>query len=91
MSNSNDDLLDGQTWVRILTVQDLLAAERIRDLLRQRGIGAVIINDEKFQTLSEEERAKARPEGEGFRLEVPQPLVQKAKRLLEDIYEGKGE
>ncbi len=91
MSNSNDDLLDGETWVRILTVQDLLAAERIRDLLRERGIGAVIINDEKYKTLSEEERAKARPEGEGFRLEVPRPLLQKAKRLLEDIYKGKDE
>ena len=91
MSNSNDDLLDGETWVRILTVQDLRAAERIRELLRERGIGAVIINDEKFQTLSEEERAKARAAGEGFRLEVPKPLVQKAKRFLEDIYEGKGE
>ena len=50
-----------------------------------------IINDEKYQTLSEEERAKARPEGEGFRLEVPRPLLQKAKRLLEDIYKGKDE
>ena len=91
MSNSNDDLLDGETWVRILTVQDLLAAERIRDLLRERGIGAVIINDEKYKNLSKEERAKARPDGEGFRLEVPRPLVQKAKRLLEDIYKGKDE
>ena len=91
MSSSNDDLLDGETWVRILTVQDLLAAERIRDLLRERGIGAVIINDEKYKNLSEEERAKARPDGEGFRLEVPRLLVQKAKRLLEDIYKGKDE
>lgn len=91
MSNSKDDLLGGETWVRILTVQDLLAAERIRDLLRDRGVGAVIINDEKFSTLPEDARAKARPEGEGFRLEVPKPLVQKAKSLLQDIYEGKDE
>ena len=91
MTSSEDDLLGGITWVRILTLQDLLAAERIRDLLRGEGIGAVIINDEKFHARKEEARAKARPEGNGFRIEVPQPLVKKAKKILEEIYRGKEE
>ena len=67
MTNPEDDLLDGVTWVRILTLQNLMAAERIRKFLREKGIGAVIINDEKYQARKEEERAQARPpEGEGI-------------------------
>ena len=88
MTTPEDDLLGGVTWVRILTLRNLPALEGIRDRLREKGVGAVIVNDEKFQSLSKEDRAKAIPPGEGFRLEVPRSLVQKAKRLLNEIYTG---
>ena len=48
MTTPEDDLLGGVTWVRILTLRNLSALEGIRDRLREKGVGAVIVNDEKF-------------------------------------------
>lgn len=76
------DLLRNIKFVKLTAVPDLLYAEAIQNHLRDQGIGAVIINDEAVQARSEEERAKAIPPPEGFRLEVPEVLLEKARRLL---------
>ncbi len=79
------DLLHNIKFVKLIAVSDLPYAESIQKALRQKGIGAVIINDEHVQARPEEERAAAVPPPEGFRIEVPEIMVEKARRVLAEL------
>jgi len=85
------DLLHNIKFVKLVSVADLPYAEAIQKALRERGIGAVIINDESVQFLPEETRAQAVPPPEGFRLEVPELLVEKARRILAELQKDEEE
>jgi hypothetical protein len=82
---SEDDLLGNVKFVKLVAVIDLGYAELIQRLLGAEGIGAVIINDEAFQHRSPAERARAEAGPGGFRLEVPQQALPRARKLLEEV------
>lgn len=79
------DLLHNIKFVKLTAVPDLPYAEAIQKRLRDLGIGVVIINDEPVQARPDEERARAVPPPEGFRLEVPEILMEKARRALAEM------
>jgi hypothetical protein len=79
------DLLGGIKFVKLTAVADLPVAEAIQKLLRRRGVAAVIINDERFQARPESERAEAAPPPEGFRIEVPEKALEKAREALAEL------
>lgn len=80
-----EDLLHNIKFVKLTAVPDLPYAEAIQKRLRDGGIGAVIINDEPVQARPDEERARAVSPPEGFRLEVPEVLLEKARRILAEM------
>jgi len=79
------DLLQNLKFVKLVGVQDLPRAELIQKVLRDMKIGAVIINDERVQVRSEEERAEAEPDGDAFRVEVPEPAIERARAVLRQL------
>ncbi len=79
-----DDLLKGARFIRVATLSDLPLAEALQKALRAQGVGAVIINDEKFQARPDGERAAA-DVPEGFRIEVPEQAAEKARRILDRL------
>ncbi len=79
-----DDLMRGMKFVKLATFHDLAIAEAIQSALREAGIGAVIINDEEFQSRAPKERAEV-TSMEGFRIEVPETMVEKARAILQDL------
>jgi hypothetical protein len=85
------DLLHNIKFVKLVSVSDLPYAEAIQKALRERGIGAVIINDERVQARPEEERAQAVPPPEGFRLEIPEILIEKARQVLSELQKDEEE
>jgi hypothetical protein len=79
------DLLRNLKFVKLVAVQDLLRAELIQKILRDMKIGAVIINDERYQVRPESEHEAARPDGEAFRIEVPEPVIERARAVLREL------
>lgn len=79
---SRDNLLRDVKFVKLVSVSDLPHAEQIQLALRQQRVGSVIINDERHQARPPAERASAAPPPEGFRIEVPEPLLEKARTVL---------
>lgn len=79
-----DDLLKGARFVKLATFHDLAIAEAVQKALRKSGVGAVIINDEKFQARPDPERAEV-TSLEGFRIEVPELAIEKARAVLHDL------
>lgn len=82
---SDGDLLGNIRFVKLVTVSDLLYAEAIQKALRSERIGAIIINDEAYQGRPDPVRAQAMPPPEGFRIEVPEPMLAKARKALAAI------
>ena len=80
-------MLGNTRFVHITSVSRLPVAEAIRDVLRKNDVAAVIINDEKAQELPEDERAKAKPIGPVFRIEVPESVAEKAKEVYDKFVE----
>lgn len=80
---SETDWMGNVKFVLLTTVPDLPLAEALKKLLWDEGVGAVVINDEEYQARPDSERAQAVPKGEGFRIEVPEPLYEKARAILE--------
>ncbi len=78
------DLLQDVKFVKLTMLHDLAYAEQLQAVLRQQGVGAVIINDENVQGRPKEERADV-SSLEGFRIEVPAPMIQKAMTILHDL------
>ncbi len=85
------DLLHNIKFVKLVSVSDLPYAEAIQKALRERNIGVVIINDEAVQSRPDEERALAVPPPEGFRLEVPEIMIEKARRALAELEKAEEE
>jgi hypothetical protein len=79
-----DDMMRGIKFVKLATFHDLAIAEAIQAALREGGIGAVIINDEEYQSRPAQERAEVTSLS-GFRIEVPEPTVEKARAILQDL------
>lgn len=78
------DLMRGTKFVKLTVFHDLVIAEAVQAALREQGVGAVIINDENHQAEPAEKRAEA-TSLEGFRIEVPEVMVEKARRILNDV------
>jgi len=85
------DLLHNIKFVKLVSVSDLPYAEAIQKALRELGIGAVIINDERVQARPDEERALAVPPPEGFRLEIPEIMIEKARQVLAELQKDEEE
>ena len=81
------DLLGNIKFVRITAVPDLPYAMAIQGELRQYGIGAVIINDERVQSRSDTEKRRAEAPAEGFLIEVPEDRAVRARRVLRKFEE----
>ena len=77
-----DDLIGGIRFVTLTILHDLPVAERLRHVLKQNGVGAVIINDEPLQARPPDERARASAPRDGFRIEVPDVMLEKAREIL---------
>ncbi len=82
---SDGDLLGNIRFVKLVAVGELLYAEAIQKALRSEGVGAVIINDEAWQARPDSVRARAIPPADGFRIEVPEPMLAKARKALATI------
>ncbi len=78
------DLLQDVKFVKLTMLHDLAYAEQLQAVLRQQGVGAVIINDETVQARPKEERADV-SSLDGFRIEVPAPMIEKARSILNDL------
>ncbi len=87
----SEDLLHNIKFVKLVSVSDLQYAESIQKALRELGIGAVIINDEYVQARPEQERAAAQPPPEGFRVEVPEIMIEKARQALAQLHRAEGD
>jgi len=85
------DLLHNIKFVKLVSVSDLPYAEAIQKALRELGIGVVIINDERVQARPDEERAQAVAPPEGFRLEVPEIMIEKARAALAELQKAEEE
>lgn len=83
--STDADLLGDVKFVKLTAVHDLPRAEMLRKILRDSKVGAVIINDEHYQARPDAERADAKPEGGAFRIEVPEPVIELAREVLEAI------
>lgn len=79
------DLLRNVKFVKLTAVIDLPYAEAIQAAMRRGGVGAVIINDEKFQSRPDEERADASAPPGGFRIEVPEGMLSRAQEILAGV------
>lgn len=84
-----DNLLRDVKFVKLATVHELAEAEAIQKALRNAGVGSVIINDEKYQARPEPERGRAVTPEDGFRIEVPEVLVEKARQALGAFRKGR--
>ena len=85
------NLLHNIKFVKLVSVSDLPYAESIQKALRELGIGAVIINDERVQSRPDVERAHAIPPPEGFRIEVPEIMIEKARQALSEMQKAEEE
>ncbi|MHC4605602.1 MAG: putative signal transducing protein [Planctomycetota bacterium] len=74
-----DDLLGDTKFVKLTSVANLQLAEAIKAFLRQNGVAAVIIGDEK----TGEEGGPP----DTVRIEVPEQVAEKARALLNDFYD----
>ena len=81
------DLLGNIRFVKLTTVHSLALAEAIREVLQKNQVASVIINDEQLQGLPDDQRNQAMAEGEPFRIEVPESIVQKARGILNDFFD----
>jgi len=84
------DILGDLKFVKLASFGDLPVAEAVQKILRRRGIAAIIINDERFQTRPESERAEAPSPPEGFRIEVPEAALEKAREALAELRKSEG-
>ena len=82
------DLLDNTKFVKLTTATSLALAEAIKNALRDSQIAAVIINDEPFQAKDEAERMKIVAEGDPFRIEVPEAMLDKSRDVLNDFLDN---
>jgi hypothetical protein len=78
-----DDLLGNLKFVKVAALHDLRVAEELQKVLRSQRVAAVIINDERYQHKSETERAEAEPDGDAFRIEVPEAAARRAREIID--------
>jgi len=77
------DLLGNLKFVKVASLHDLRVAEELQKVLRSQRVAAVIINDEKYQHKPDSERAEAEPDGDAFRIEVPEAAARRAREIID--------